>query len=251
MPDPEPSSGMPSGIPLEHRSRRAKPGSKPWIEVVAVKTNPMSCGEAREKLPLYVGGDLDPDVLEAVRAHFQECSACAEQSFEAQRARRELVAAFRQPEALTLSPNLWPGIRATLRAEGRVRDAVAPVRLPAAPARARRPHWTWAFAPVAAAAALLLVAQLGGGGLERAPRTLPVADAPRTAPTTEVVLAPPASSPVSGDGTLAPDGPLPRGALKRVPPDKVQQLRAFQPRQGEVDPGGNASLASFGSDRVR
>jgi len=193
----------------------------------------MSCGEAREKLPLYVGGDLDAEVLEGVRTHFESCAACALLGAEALRARRELVSAFRQPEALSATPGLWPGIRATLRAEGLIRERSEIARLPAAPARSRRPHWGWALVPVAAAAALLLVLQLGNG-IERAPKVLPVADAPVIEPGAHIELV---SAPAQT--------PALTGGLRKLEPNKVQPLRAFQPRQESFAPGGDASLAGF------
>jgi putative zinc finger protein len=193
----------------------------------------MSCGEAREKLPLYVGGDLDAEVLEGVRTHLESCAPCALLGSEALRARRELVSAFRQPAALSATPGLWPGIRATLRAEGLIRERSEPARLPAAPARARRPHWAWALVPVAAAAALLLVLQLGNG-FERAPKALPIADVPANVPVS-----------VPGANVELVSAPAVTGGLRKLEPDQVRPLRAFQPRQETIAPGGDASLAGF------
>ena len=100
-----------------------------------MNTNRMSCGEAREKLPLYVGGDLDSDVLDCrARAPRVAAANAHDGVAEATLARRELVAAFRARRAGSSRPELWPGIRATLRAEGRLREAPDAPR-PGSPAR--------------------------------------------------------------------------------------------------------------------
>lgn len=140
MPEPNHHAGMPSGTN-------------------AMNTPRMSCGEAREKLPLYVGGDLDPEVLETVRGHLDACDECARRAVAAVRARRELVSALRENGAGR--PALWPGIRAALRAEGLVNEGPKPASTPA-PVRARtsRPRWTWALVPAVAAAAVLAVLQV-------------------------------------------------------------------------------------------
>jgi hypothetical protein len=130
-----------------------------------MNTDRMSCGEAREKLPLYVGGDLDRDVLDAVRAHLDACGECARRATQATRARRELVSAFHAAEADVANPELWPGIRATLRSEGLIRAPDRPQVLPATARRAsgpRRVRWALALAPLAAAAAVVAIVQLSG-----------------------------------------------------------------------------------------
>ena len=68
--------------------------------------NRMSCGEARDKLPLYVGGDLDPDVLDAVRGHLDLCGECARRAARAASARRVLLASFQGIEGAA-NPGLW------------------------------------------------------------------------------------------------------------------------------------------------
>ena len=127
-----------------------------------MNTDRMSCGEAREKLPLFVGGDLDSDVLDAVRAHLDGCADCARRAGEALRARRELVGALRARDAGLTGPGLWPGIRSALRAEGLVHEARPVATLPAAAARARGTRWTWALVPATAAAVFLALVQIGG-----------------------------------------------------------------------------------------
>jgi hypothetical protein len=121
----------------------------------------MSCAEARERLPLYVGGDLDSEVLDALRAHLDACVECARAGNVALRARRELVSALRSSE-VDERVELWPGIRAALRTEGLVRDTRRPHPAPSLPARVARPRWSWALVPAAAAALLLVFVQVSG-----------------------------------------------------------------------------------------
>lgn len=191
-----------------------------------MNTQRMSCGETREKLPLYVGGDLDSEILEAVRAHLDLCNECSRRAGEALRARRELVGALRSRESDRPRPDLWPALRATLRAEGLVHEPRAPLALPAAPARVPSRRWTWALAVSAAAALLLAVAQISGvlaprGQGERMP---------------ELVDA----TPMGGGGVGRADVPvvpvgLPAsGGLQRIDPrEPIRRPAVFRPvRQG-------------------
>ena len=132
-----------------------------------MNTHRMSCTEAREKLPLYVGGDLDREVLETLRSHLERCADCHRLVQESVAARRELVLSFRE-RVQGPKPDLWSGIRAQLVAEGRIlEDAggrpVRPLGSPETLARAPRTlRWSRALAPLAAAAVLLFVLQLSG-----------------------------------------------------------------------------------------
>lgn len=205
-----------------------------------MNTERISCGEVREKLPLYVGGDLDSDVLEAVRGHLDRCGECARRAASDQRARRELLAALRA-EGGPLEPSgLWPALRATLRQEGLIHEAREPLALPAAPARPRSRRWSWAMVPVAAAAALLLATDLGGilGGWRGGSvggGTPPIAEHPLGNDLgSSLVLTTPVDLPVQ-----------PAGGLRRIEPGEVQGLRPFQ---RPVQPGfasGDASLAGY------
>jgi hypothetical protein len=132
-----------------------------------MNTHRMSCTEAREKLPLYVGGDLDREVQETLRSHLERCADCHRLVQEAVAARRELVLSFRE-RVQGPKPDLWSGIRAQLVAEGRIlEDAngrpVRPLGTPDTFTRVPRPlRWSRALAPLAAAAVLLGVLQLSG-----------------------------------------------------------------------------------------
>lgn len=197
-----------------------------------MKTNRMSCGEVREKLPLYVGGDLDQDVLEAVRGHLDLCRECARQMDRAMGARRVLVSAFRAQEGDVDQPGLWPGIRAKLLVEGRI-QAEGEAAVPSLAPRARRARWLWALAPLAAAAVLALLLRLEGereGGSKIRP------GAPGPHPSAPEVVDVPVQLPA-------------RGTLERIDPRWVesrevlvvpagQPLRrgeAFEPSSGGVD----------------
>jgi anti-sigma factor RsiW len=191
-----------------------------------MKTNRTSCSEVREKLPLYVGSDLDPEGLEAVGRHLELCSECARFMARATGARRVLVASFRAQEVEVEQPGLWPGIRAKLQAEGRIRDGRTEtgVTVP----RVRRARWLWAFAPLAAAAALLLFLQAGD---ELSPATLPKAG-PRAIPAPELVVTP-VSTP-------------PGGTLERIDPADASLAAPYHPRRGNRAAGdGGVSLAGY------
>jgi hypothetical protein len=188
-----------------------------------MNTDRMSCGEAREKLPLYVGGDLDRDVLDAVRTHLETCAECARRGAGSARARRELVSAFHAAEADVANPELWPGIRAVLRAEGLIRDPARPLVLPASarrPHAARRVRWALALAPLAAAAAVLAIVELSGLSAGKSvPHEL---------------------TPSGGRGEIVMDRPLPEApgmivpvgaGLQRVGPDEAMpSLIPYGPR---------------------
>lgn len=87
-------------------------------------TDLLHCSDVVEKLPLYVGGDLEPEGLEAVRGHLADCERCVEELQVVSRARRALVAALRVEEDSTAHDDggldLWPGIRAALVRDGRL-----------------------------------------------------------------------------------------------------------------------------------
>lgn len=182
----------------------------------------MSCGEACEKLPLFVGGDLDPDVLESVRRHLEFCSACAARAAEALRARRELVAAFRSREADFVRPELWSGIRSKLRTEGLVREAGKPTVLDSVPGASRRTRgtrWSLALAPLVAAAVVLFVLELSGAfRAGEGSQVLPSPEGPRS----------------SGPELVGNPATLPVGGLQPIPADEASELVPFRERGGGV-----------------
>ena len=113
---------------------------------------PMTCAGLEERLPLFVGDDLESGARSAVEAHLAGCVACRERERAARAAReafRAAVAAESEP-----SPPLWPGVRAGLVREGLVEGPRA-VRGPRVLLRR-----------VAAVAAVVLLAGLGWRALD-------------------------------------------------------------------------------------
>lgn len=83
--------------------------------------DPIDCDAFGDKLPLYVGGDLDADVLAACDAHLADCAACRSALERARRARQTYfevshAAVARDLEELQL--DLWPAVRDELRRDG-------------------------------------------------------------------------------------------------------------------------------------
>jgi len=197
-----------------------------------MNTHRMSCAEVKEKLPLFVGGDLDADVLEAVRGHLDLCAECARRAGEASRARRELVAAFR--EADPLRPELWSEIRTTLRAEGLIREPgrrdVAHPQVPSSRrASPNRVRWGLVLTPMAAAAAILLVVQLAGFFAWPSGKALPRPDAPPSVGAQGVAYETPANT---GHGlVLLPPTDEP---ILLPPAYQARSQRTGQPGEGGI-----------------
>jgi hypothetical protein len=132
-----------------------------------MKDTTTSCSAVRDKLPLFVGEDLERDGLELVSAHLVHCEECAAEAGRAASARDQFRAGLQVSRPGT-APALWGGIRAALVAEGRL----------SAPAAERVSDLEWTPAPrlrpvapsgtvrrvmaFAAAAAVLAVASVLG-----------------------------------------------------------------------------------------
>lgn len=202
-----------------------------------MNANRTSCGEVRERLPLYVGGDLDLDVLDSVRGHLELCRECAVRADDALRARRELVAAFRAREADVARPELWPAIRATLRAEGLIHEAGQSAAPRSVSVRAR---WSLALAPLAAAAVMLAIVQLSGWVEKGGHSVQPIPEGPRVS---EVAVDLPVSAPATG-------------TLRTIPADESLFGVPYRRRWVELEPSnadgaGDASLAGFQAPLIR
>lgn len=83
--------------------------------------HPIDCDAFGDKLPLFVGGDLDADVLASCDAHLTACAPCRGALERAHRARQTYfevshAAVARDLEELQL--DLWPAVRDELRLEG-------------------------------------------------------------------------------------------------------------------------------------
>jgi hypothetical protein len=105
-----------------------------------------TCLEIENHLPLWAGGDLEPDVHSSVERHLTVCESCARAAVRARGARAALERGLRdEAERMGVGRDPWPAIRVSLRAEGLVDTAeTAPVARPVA----RRWGWAW---PAAAA----------------------------------------------------------------------------------------------------
>jgi hypothetical protein len=118
------------------------------------------------RLSEYVDGELDGPDRSALEAHLPECAECRDAVAELRRVvLRAHSLSDRDPAA-----DLWPGIAA---------------RIGVAAAAPRRSTRRWAFSLPQLAAASLLVAAAGAGGLwlvQQAVRAGAVADDPRPAP---------------------------------------------------------------------
>lgn len=200
----------------------------------------MNCTEAREKLPLYVGGDLDREALESLRSHLERCDECHRKVQEAVHARRELVLAFRE-RAQGPKLDLWSGIRAQLVAEGRIlEDELGqPVRPghsaegAGVRARGRRLQWTRVLAPLAAAGLVLFVLHLSGAFAELpGKRSLQ-------------------SAPQDGAGLVVQERPAAGGLIRVQPGEALEMPAVYRSREERTrQPAGNeaVSLTSFESD---
>ncbi|MEC8510630.1 MAG: hypothetical protein VX460_06700 [Planctomycetota bacterium] len=117
----------------------------------------LSRADFEAALPLYVGGDLDPDEARRVERWVEEHPEGEGALAAALAAHGLLVAHAESARAHHHGPDLWPSLRTQLRAEGIVRSADG------APAPIQRPARPWyAGRALAAAAALLLCGGLAG-----------------------------------------------------------------------------------------
>ena len=180
----------------------------------------LACSDVAGHLPLFVGGDLEREVLEAVAGHVAACAECRDAWRRAVRAREAHVNAGRR--AAGLQVDLWPGVRAGLTAAGLLAGTPAPVALePALPQRwTRWPVW-------AAAASIALVWTLA---TRDGAAPVPSVPAETGAGTVAVRAdAPDSALPVAGPG--APEEPL------RVAADTGQRLWPDFEKLRKLEPG--------------
>lgn len=140
-----------------------------------------ACSEFEQHLSLYVGGDLDADVIEGIERHLEGCAACREQEHQARTARDLLLSTLRVTERR--GPDLWSGVRQGLITEGLLRPA-APAPAPVATPRVSRRPRPLVF--VASAAAAVLVGFWLGNTLLHEPKT--GVDVDRGAPSPEILV---------------------------------------------------------------
>ena len=111
-----------------------------------MSSNPdLTCTEFLERLPLFVGGDLEEDVQAQTTAHLARCEACSE-AWRKAGASREALLSLRG-DVTGEGIDLWSGIRTALREAEVETTRPAAGRLLAGP---------WQKAATAAAAALVL-----------------------------------------------------------------------------------------------
>jgi anti-sigma factor RsiW len=84
-----------------------------------MKDLPDTCLEIENTLPLWVGGDLEPEALRAVEEHLVRCARCAESGAKARRARSALRQGLSlEVQRIGAGLDPWPRLRSSLRAEG-------------------------------------------------------------------------------------------------------------------------------------
>jgi len=84
-----------------------------------MKDLPDTCLEIENHLPLWVGGDLDPETLRAVDEHLVRCTRCAERGAKARGARAVLREGLTlEVERIGTGLDPWPRVRDGLRREG-------------------------------------------------------------------------------------------------------------------------------------
>jgi anti-sigma factor RsiW len=176
-----------------------------------MKDLPDICLEIENTLPLWVGGDLEPEALRAVEEHLVRCTRCAESGAKARRARSALRHGLSlEVERIGAGLDPWPRLRSSLRAEGLV---LAPTSSGAGLAKARRGPIAVRWAT---AAALLLALAFAWTRLteetttDRTPRPIEVGSAafPHDPSTGALVVKPAVNSPAgfsSGLRHLSPN----------------------------------------------
>lgn len=180
-----------------------------------------TCLAIENYLPLWAGGDLEPDAQASVEDHLGHCERCSRAAVRARAARVALQRGLRTgSERMGAGRDPWPTIRESLRTEG----LVGPAR--AAP-RARPAFRRWSPAWPVAAAVLV--------GLFLAGTWLPSGPGPATFP----------SDPHSGDGgkrivsgpSLSPvdDAAVPNqdGATVAIPAS-LRRLSPGEPRMRDT-----------------
>ncbi|MEM7310480.1 MAG: zf-HC2 domain-containing protein [Planctomycetota bacterium] len=111
-----------------------------------------TCDECLDKLPLFVGEDLEDESARRVAAHLKSCGTCRDAEERAVQARATLVDTF-ELEVKGGGPDLWAGVRAGLVREGVLDGSGAPA--PSAPVLVG-PWFRRAAGLVAAAAVVAL-----------------------------------------------------------------------------------------------
>ena len=133
-----------------------------------------TCLEIENALPLWAGGDLEPDAQVSVESHLARCEVCSRSAVRARAARAALRRGLELgSERMGVGRDPWANLRESLRAEG----LVAPARTaPRMQPWYRRRSTAW---PVAAA--VLIGLFLAGNWLPFGSEPTPVQGVPRVA----------------------------------------------------------------------
>ena len=75
---------------------------------------PLSCGDYQGEIPLVIGADLEPEIMDLLVAHLADCDPCADLTAQAARARDVLLEGLALGVDQWKEPKLWPGIAAAM-----------------------------------------------------------------------------------------------------------------------------------------
>lgn len=235
---------------------------------------PQTCSEVRANLPLYVGLDLEAPILEGVASHLDGCAACRGISRGLEDTRRR-IGRLADEDGAARVPDLWPGVRARLVAEGLVGGGDgrgAGTALRAQPAAGRLFSGRFRRAGFGLGAGVAAAALFGMVLLNRAD---PTTVTPSAVPVVEAVIDALPGRPGVDDAGTRPEGvqatpvgnpatPEVAGALQPVPvgeksllelqAEEDRALRADHPaylllRPGQVQPAGFTRPAGY--DRIK
>jgi hypothetical protein len=222
----------------------------------------MKCQDCELLLEEYLDGETDERAAGAIAAHLKACAACAE-TYDRLAAEQSLYASYEREVEVT--PALWAGVEARLRAEPRgaggkvgflqsVRGWLAPLLV----APRFSPALTAAMVVVAVVATAVVMKTVGGGNT-KPPQVAEAGSQPNAAPTSATASESPSPAPSpaqSSSPTAAPSAtprqtPSPRKLAPQTDPNKLE-LAAKRPKQGVVldkapagasAPGGEAAAA--------
>ena len=197
-----------------------------------------SCLEIENHLPLWAGGDLEPDARAAVDTHLSRCEPCTRAAGRARAARAALERGLREgSERRGIGRDPWPAIRASLHAEGLIGG---PAPAPALRPVRRRFHPAW---PVAAA--ILVGLFLAGTWMPSGndPKVDPTEVAGTVKPPKEQPTTPVAALPV-GLRRLAPTDARMRDTAWLFRPPTAPELGKPAPLAPDFDPGAPVGVVS-------
>lgn len=201
-----------------------------------------TCLEIENALPLWAGGDLEPEAQASVENHLARCEGCSRAAVRARAARAALERGLKSAaERMGAGRDPWPSLRESLRAEGLVGPAHA--------APSARPWYRRSTAwPVAAA--VLVGLFLAGTWLPNGSEPTPAPGVPRVADGGNRPQHGPSrasETDVEAPGFVGPVAALPAGLRRLSPADPRMRDTAwrFRPTSSidAADLGESAPLA--------